>query len=187
MPYGEKMIRGKIKHYSRKTIFKGHCFDVVIDNVLWPNQKRMDRDLILHPGISVIVPQKDERYLILIRQYRYGASKVLWEVPAGTIGQAESPLACAKREIEEEIGFRAKKWKRLVSCFASPGFNTEIINCFLATGLVATHLRLEEDEVLETRIVSIPEVKTMIAKRQICDAKSLVALFYFFLQREKVR
>ena len=72
---------------------------------MWPTNKKLSRDLILHPGISVIVPQLDKTHLVLIRQYRYGAGKVLWEIPAGTVDRGESALHCAKREIEEEIGY----------------------------------------------------------------------------------
>ncbi len=161
-------------------MFRGYCFDVVVDDVHWPNRKRLNRDLILHRGISVIVPMLDRNHLILIRQYRYGAGKTLWEIPAGTMGKNESALACAKREIEEEIGYRAKAWKKLTACFASPGFSTEVIHCFLASNLAKTQPNLDDDEILETKTVSMENVRSMIHRRKICDAKSLVALFYFF-------
>ncbi len=175
------MVKEKTKRYSRKKIFKGYCFDVVVDHVKWPNQKRLSRDLIIHPGISVIVPLLDRYHIILVHQYRYGAGQNLWEIPAGTIDKGESALACAKREIEEEIGYRAGTWKKLASCFASPGFNTEIINCFLASDLKKTNANLEDDEILQAKVFSVKEVERMISKRQIEDAKSLVALFYFLM------
>ena len=178
------MINHKTQLFSRKKIFKGYCFDVVVDDVRWPNHKRLNRDLILHHGISVIVPLLDRGHLILIRQYRYGARQVLWEIPAGTLDKDESALDCAKREIQEEIGYRAKKWKKLTACFASPGFSTERIHCFLASNLVRTKPDLEDDEILQTKIVSIPDVRSMIQRRKICDAKSLVALFYFLNGKE---
>ena len=170
-----------IKRFSRKTVFKGYCFDLVVDKVLWPNRTKLNRDLIVHPGISVVVPLLDRNHMILLRQYRYGAKSVLWEIPAGTIGRRESALVCAKRELEEEIGYRAEKWKKLAFCFASPGFNTEIINCFAASELVKTKASLEDDEVLSVKVVSIEDVKKMIRTRKIKDAKSLVALFYFLM------
>ena len=176
--------KSSLKRFSRKKIFQGYCFDVVRDDVIWPNQKRINRDLILHPGISVILPVLDSKHLILIRQYRYGAGKSLWEIPAGTIDGKETPLACAKREIEEEIGYRAGKWKKITECFASPGFNTERIHCFMASGLKKTQACLEEDEILEMKVFSCREVERMIRKKQICDAKSLVPLLYFFLERK---
>lgn len=176
------MIHDKTRRFSRKKMFRGYCFDVVVDDVQWPNGKRLRRDLLLHDGISVIIPLLDPNHVILIRQYRYGARQILWEIPAGTIDKNESPLACAKREIEEEIGFRAKRWEKLTSCFASPGFSTEIIHCFLASQLTKTKPCLEDDEILETKIVSLKNLKSMIHRRQIRDAKSLVSLFYFLAE-----
>ncbi len=172
-----------IKRYSRKKIFNGYCFDVVIDKVLWPNQKRLHRDLIIHPGISVVIPQLDANHLILIEQYRYGAGGRLWEIPAGTIDKGETPLQCAAREIQEEIGYKARKVTKLTSCFASPGFSTEIIHCFVATDLVKTQTALEDDEILRMKIFSLAEVKKMLRARKIRDAKTLVPLLYYFGER----
>ncbi len=176
-------IKQKTKRYSRKNIYSGYCFDLVVDDVLWPNQKRLKRDLIIHPGISVIVPLVDKNHVILIRQFRYGAGRILWEIPAGTIDGGESALSCAKREIEEEIGFRARQWKKITSFFASPGFNTEIIHVFLASGLYKTKSRLEDDELLEAHIFSLKEAVRMVKTCKIRDAKSLVPLFYFLAER----
>ncbi len=175
----------KAKLLKRKKVFEGYCFNVVIDDVVWPNRKRLKRDLILHPGISVIVPLLDQSHMILLRQYRYGAKKVLWELPAGTIDQPESALSCAKRELEEEIGYSAGQWQKIANCFASPGFNTEVINCFVAAKLKKTSTRLEDDEILIPKVIPIREVKQMVSEGKIQDAKSLVALFHFFDGRSK--
>lgn len=177
------MLSKKTKRLSRKKIYAGYAFDVVVDRVVWPNGRTYSRDLILHGGITVIVPFLDKDHLVLLRQYRYGAQDILWEIPAGTIGKGERPLACAKREIVEETGYRAAKWKKIASFFASPGFNTEKIHAFEAHGLSEGESELEEDEVLETRIVSLKETARLIKARKICDAKSLVPLFYTLAQR----
>lgn len=171
------------KRLSRKKIHSGYAYDIVVDKVVWPNGKTYSRDLILHGGITVIVPFLDNKHLVLLRQYRYGAGKTLWEIPAGTLHKGEKPLACAKREIIEETGYRAAKWKKITSFFASPGFNTEEIHAFEAHGLTAGKAALEEDEVLETKIVSLKETAQLIKRRQICDAKSLVPLFYVLSER----
>lgn len=177
------MLSKKVKRLARKKIYSGYSYDVVVDRVMWPNGRTYSRDLIVHGGISVIVPFLDKDHLILLRQYRYGAQDILWEIPAGTIGKEESPLACAKREIAEETGYRASRWKKIASFFASPGFNTEEIHAFEAHGLSEGKLSLEEDEVLETRIVSLKETVRLIKSRQIRDAKSLVPLFYSLTER----
>ncbi len=175
----------KIKRLSRKKIAKGYCFEMVTDRVVWPNRKVLKRDLIIHGGISVIVPVVDKKNLILIRQFRYGVAGYIWEAPAGTIAKNETPLACAKREISEEIGYKAKTWKKLGRCFTSPGYNTEIIHCFAASRLKETQTQLEEDEVLRAEIFSMDEVKQMINSKKIQDAKTLLALSYFFAGKNK--
>jgi ADP-ribose pyrophosphatase len=175
--------RCMLKRFSRQTIYKGYCFDLVRDAVLWPNGLKLDRDLIVHPGVSVVIPVIDNHHLILVHQYRYGARKKLWEIPAGTICKRETPLKCAKREMEEEIGYRAKKWKKILTVYPSPGFNTEIIHCYKAYNLKKTMTNLEDDEILTDKIFSMREVKKMIRQKKIQDAKSLIPLFYFF--REK--
>ena len=177
------MLKNKAKLLSRKKVMSGYCFDAVNDHVLWPNGKRLKRDLILHPGITVIVPVLDANHLILLRQYRYGAGEVLWEIPAGTIDGRESPLACAKREIQEEIGYKAWRWEKIISFYPCPGFSTEIIHAFAARNLIKTKAALEEDEILEPHVVSLKEVHRMILAKKIRDAKSLVPLFYFLKER----
>ncbi|HTL48791.1 MAG TPA: NUDIX hydrolase [Verrucomicrobiae bacterium] len=171
----------KARRLSRKKIYRGYCFDVFLDRVVWPNGQTLDRDLLVHRhDISVMVPVLDRSRLILIRQYRYGAEKYLWEIPAGTIGPKESALACAKRELVEEIGYAAKRWKKLAAVYASPGFNTELIHCFAAEGLVQKKIAHESDEIIQARVFTRAQVKAMIRSREIQDAKTLLALFYFF-------
>ena len=173
-------MRKKAKFLSRKKVYKGYCFDAVEDQVIWPNGKELGRSLIMHPGISVMVPILEVNRIILLKQYRYGAGRVLWEVPAGTISPGETPLQCAKREIVEETGFKASRWKKLASCYTSPGYNTEVIHCFTASQLCESQASLEEDEVLEVEVIAVQEVKNMIKEGKIQDAKSLVALFSYF-------
>lgn len=169
------------KRRKREKIYSAYSFDVVKDHVRWPNGQDLDRDLIVHRhNISVFVPILGRDKIILIRQFRYGAGQYLWELPAGTIGRGESPLSCAKREIVEEVGYQARRWKKLAECFTSPGYNTETIHCFAASELVLRKSALEEDEILEPKIFSITEVREMVRKKNIVDTKSLISLFYFF-------
>src|SRR3989338_1966797 len=156
-----------IKRFSRKRIYKGYCFDVVRDTVRWPNGLKLDRDLIIHTGVAVMIPVVDQKHIILIRQFRYGAGKSLWEIPAGTIHPNETPPACAKREMEEEIGYRATKWKKITTVYPSPGFNTEIIHCYAAYGLRKTKTNREEDEILNARVFSLEKLRNMIRQKEI--------------------
>lgn len=158
---------------------EGYCFEVVADQVIWPNGKKVKRSLIIHPGISVMVPVLDTVRLILIKQYRYGSKNLLWELPAGTINPGETPLQCAKREIEEEIGYKAKRLEKMISCYSSPHFSTEIVHCFVATDLIKTKINLDDDEIIEAKVFPVKKVKDMINGGKIQDAKTLVALFYY--------
>lgn len=171
----------------RRSVYEGYCFRVVSDTVIWPNQLRLERSLILHPGISVMVPVVDKKHIILIRQYRYGAKSYLWEVPAGTIAPPESALTCAKRELQEEIGYKAGRWKALGACFTSPGYNTERIHCFAAYELERTRTRLEKDELIEPQVVSHERVKAMLQNGNLIDAKSFIALSYFFRFQNRLK
>ena len=169
----------RIQLLRRKKMYKGYCFEVVDDQVIWPNGKKVKRSLIIHPGISVMVPVLDTNQLILIKQYRYGSKNLLWELPAGTINPGETPLQCAKREIEEEIGYKAKRLEKMISCYSSPHFSTEIVHCFVATDLIKTKINLDDDEIIEAKVFPVKKVKDMINGGKIQDAKTLVALFYY--------
>ena len=169
-----------MKLLNRKNIYKGYCFDLFEDHVVWVNGKKLDRVLIQHPGISVMLPLLDSDRLILVNQYRYGADANLWELPAGTINVGEEPLHCAQRELEEEIGYQAKNWKPIVSCYSSPHYSSEMIHAFVAEDLVETETNLDDDEVIEVRIFTRDEVKEMIRSHQIIDAKTLVTLLSYF-------
>jgi|TARA_Y100000310_G_scaffold340879_1_gene438149 ADP-ribose pyrophosphatase len=169
----------KIQLLRREKMCEGYCFEVVADQVIWPNGKKVKRSLIIHPGISVMVPVLDTDRLILIKQYRYGSKNLLWELPAGTINPGETPLQCAKREIEEEIGYKAKRLEKMISCYSSPHFSTEIVHCFVATDLIKTKINLDDDEIIEAKVFPVKKVKDMINGGKIQDAKTLVALFYY--------
>jgi len=170
-----------IKRYKRQLIHQAQSYQVVEDDVLWVNNKRLKRDLIIHPGVSVMIPLIKENHIMLVRQYRYGINKYLWELPAGTITEGETPLQCAKREIEEEIGYCAKTWKKIIPFYPSPGFNSEIIHSFLATNLVKSKPNFDDDEIIQTKMFSFSQIKTMIMNKKIKDGKSLAPLMYFLM------
>ncbi|NQV16552.1 NUDIX hydrolase [bacterium] len=169
-----------MKLLNRTTIYKGYCFDLYEDQVIWVNRRELKRSLIKHSGISVMLPLLDSDRLILINQYRYGVQDNIWELPAGTINIDETPLECAQREIEEEIGYQAKNWKQIASCYSSPHFSTEIVHSFIAEDLIKTETNRDADEIIEMRTFSKQEVKQMLSDGQIRDAKTLVTLYTYF-------
>ncbi len=112
-------------------------------------------------------------------QYRHAASRYLWELPAGKLDPGEDPLAGAQRELEEETGYRAKKWKPLVEYYASPGFLGESMKVFIAEGLVPGEAHPEEDETIELRLVKLSEVLKLFEKGEILDGKTLSSVLLY--------
>jgi ADP-ribose pyrophosphatase len=188
---GSPELTETAKVISSEVVYKGPVFRVTKDKIVEPNGMKGVKDVIRHNGSAVILAvdnskSKKDPWIVIERQYRHAARQFLWELPAGTLDPGEDPLLGAQRELEEETGYRAKKWKPLVKYFASPGFLGEAMNVFLAEGLVAGHARPEEDEDIEFRLVKLSEIMKMIRKGVILDGKTLsCVLLYHELLRKK--
>ena len=179
-PAGEE----KAQLLSSEVVFSGPLFRVLRDRLIEPGGKEGIRDIIRHNGSVVILAldhgkHKKDPWIVVERQYRHAANQFLWELPAGKLEAGEDPLAGAKRELEEETGYTAKKWKPLVEYFASPGFLGESMKVFLAEGLVAGRPHPEEDEQIEIRLVRLSEVLKMIEKGAILDGKTLSSVLLY--------
>jgi ADP-ribose pyrophosphatase len=179
------------KVIGSEVVYEGPIFRVTRDKIIEPNGMEGVKDVIRHNGSAVILAvdnsrSKEDPWIVMERQYRHAARQFLWELPAGTLDPGEDPLAGAQRELEEETGYRAKKWKPLVKYFASPGFLAEAMNVFLAEGLMPGHARPEEDEDIEFRLVKLSEIMKMIRKGAILDGKTLscVLLYHELLRRK---
>ena len=140
--------------------------------------------MIRHNGSVVILAIDNSKsrknpWIVMERQYRHAANQFLWELPAGKIDAGEEPLAGAKRELAEETGYRAKKWRPLVEYYASPGFLGEAMKVFLAEGLEAGDAQPEEDEDIELRLVKLTDVLKMIEKGAIQDGKTLTSVLLY--------
>ena len=143
-----------------------------------------ERDVIRHNGSVVILAldsskNKKNPWIVIERQYRHAANQFLWELPAGKLEPGEDALAGAKRELAEETGYRAKKWKPLVEYYASPGFLGESMKVFVAEGLVAGDAHPEDDEQIEFRLVKLSDVLKMIEKGAILDGKTLTSVLLY--------
>ena len=185
-------VTGTAQVLSSEVVFDGRLFRVVRDRVIEPGGKEGVRDVVRHNGSAVILAvdnskSKKDPWIVMERQYRHAANRFLWEVPAGKLDAGEDPLAGAKRELEEETGYRAKKWTELVEYYASPGFLGESMKVFLAEGLVAGDARPEEDELIELRLVKLSELVATIEKGGIMDGKTLssVLLYARLLDRKR--
>lgn len=175
---------------SSEVVYSGSLFRVVQDKIIEPGGKKAVRDVVRHNGSAVILAvdnskDKKDPWIVMERQYRHAANRFLWELPAGKLEQGEDPLAGAQRELEEETGYRAKKWSPLLEYYASPGFLGETMNVFLAEGLIAGEARPEEDEEIEIRLVKLSEILKTIKKGGIMDGKTLSAVLLYARLNDK--
>ncbi|HTA79947.1 MAG TPA: NUDIX hydrolase [Terracidiphilus sp.] len=177
---------------SSEVVFEGPLFRVRHDKLIEPGGKHSERDVIRHNGSVVILAvdkskSKKDPWIVIERQYRHAANQFLWELPAGKLEAGEEPLAGAQRELEEETGYRAKKWRPLVEYYASPGFLGESMKVFLAEGLIPGEAHPEEDEQIELRLVKLTDVLKMIEKGAILDGKTLTSVLLYARQIAKKR
>jgi ADP-ribose pyrophosphatase len=166
---------------------RGHYLTFRIDTVERADGTRAKREVVGHPGAVAILAIDPEDRVLMVRQYRSPAGRVLLEVPAGTLdvdpatGAIEDHAVAARRELEEETGHRAGSWRLLTSFWTAPGFATELMHLYLATDLVPAHedrLGPDEDERLELERLPWPEALAAAERGEIADAKSLVALLW---------
>lgn len=166
-------------HYSllsSEQIYKGRVFSLRRDEVRLPDGKAMTLDIIAHGGAATLVPVDAEKRIWFVRQYRHASGEVLLELPAGTIDPGESAEACAAREIREEIGMAAASLQKIGEFFLAPGYSTEFMHVFLATGLTPGARPHDDDEFLEVTAMPVAEAYAMASNGAIRDAKTLAAL-----------
>lgn len=176
---------------SSEVVYQGPLFRVLHDKLIEPGGKPSERDVIRHHGSVVILAidnskSKKNPWIVIERQYRHAANQFLWELPAGKLEPGEDPLAGAQRELAEETGYHAMKWKPLIEYYASPGFLGEAMKVFTAEGLVAGDAHPEADEEIDFRLVKLSDVLKMIEKGAIQDGKTLTSvLLYAHLHSRK--
>lgn len=161
---------------SRKRVYEGKILNIELDQVTLPNGHTMELEMIHHPGAAAVVPILEGGNVVMIFQYRYAAGGYIYEIPAGKLHPGEDPLECAKRELEEETGYQAKKFQPLLSFLTTPGFCDEIIHIYLAESLTSGAQQLEESEVLEVRKIPLVKTLDMIKNGLIKDGKTIIGL-----------
>jgi len=181
------MPKAKARVLSSREVYRGPVFWVTTDHVLEPGGVRARRDVVRHSG-SVVILAVDESgsvpRVLLERQYRHAAQSYLWELPAGRIDEGESKLEAARRELLEETGYTAGKWKCILRFYASPGFVAETMNVYLARGLRPGPAQPEDDERIYKRMVPLVTAVRMIMRGSIRDGKTIAGLFWLSHQRK---
>ncbi len=148
------------------------------ERVTLPNGRTVELDIVHHPGASAVVPFETEERVLLIRQHRHATGGTIWEVPAGKLDPGDTPLRCAARELEEEVGRRAGRIEELGWIWTTPGFTDEKIHLFAAHDLAPIPTRHEDDEVIEVVSMPLGEALGMVWSGELRDAKSALALVY---------
>ena len=164
-----------MKIISSKQVYDCGLFRVTEDVAVDQKTKfKIKRSVVRHIGSAVMMAVDEKKRILLVRQYRLPAEKRLWELPAGRLDPGEKPLQAAKRELKEETGYKAAKWTKLASYFASPGFVQERMTIFLAEDLTEGEATPMDDEQIEARWFKRKELAKMIADGEIEDGKTLI-------------
>ena len=161
----------------RKKVFEGRVFKVFKSRKRLPNGRETLLDEIEHPGAALVIPFVENK-VVFIRQYRGVIGKYIWELPAGTLSEGETPYACAKRELEEETGYAAKALKKIGEIYTTPGFCNEKIHIFKAECRRGPGVKLDDDEVIKTKHLAPVEIRRMFKNGKIKDSKTISALSF---------
>ncbi len=163
---------------SHARVFDGKVFGVDRDRVRMPNGREVTVDVVRHPKSVVLIPVPEPGHVVLVRQYRYAVNASLWELPAGSADEGESPEQAARRECHEEIGQVPGTVVRLASLFPTPGYCDEEMVFFRLSSLEepAEAAAVDEDEDIETRTFELREARDMIRRGEITDMKTVAGL-----------
>jgi len=161
-----------------EVVYDGKFLKVERDKIHLPDGSTSHREFFRHPGAVVILPLLPDGRVLLERQFRYPNAQVFIEFPAGKIDPGEEHLACAKRELEEETGYTAGKWRFVCTIHNAIAYSDEHLEIFLAEDLVAGEQKLDQGEFLETFTATVPELLEMVKRGEITDVKTIIGTFW---------
>jgi len=169
-------------HHVKKKIYEGKVLSLSIYTIP-VNKRRVTREVIEHRGAAAILAI-DKGRILLVKQHRFPQGYVL-EIPAGTLEKGEKPRKCAFRELKEETGYEAKKMVPLIKYYPSIGYNTELIHCFVASGLKkSSKLKLDADEIISVVKIDFNKALRMILSGKIVDSKTICAVLTYAMKKK---
>jgi ADP-ribose pyrophosphatase len=164
------------KILSQELAFKGKHVQVRLDRILDTAGNTTTLEIVVHPGAVCVVPLLDNGEVVLVRQYRHATGTRLLEICAGGLNPGEDPMDAARRELEEETGYRAGKLVERARFWTTPGFTTEFMYLYEATDLKKTQTNPDADEIIDVEIATQQECLRMVDDGRIQDAKSILGL-----------
>lgn len=168
---------------STERLYTGRVINLDLDTVRFPNDSTGQLEMVRHPGASAVIPFLDDPAdadprVLLIRQFRHAADGFIWEIPAGRLDGGEAPERCARRELQEETGYSAERFRHLTTIYTTPGFTDERIHLFAAAELKEGSHHREADEFLEVHPLRWSRVLEMARQGEIQDGKTLAAVLF---------
>lgn len=173
------------KTIEREVIYQGKIFDVEKHVVSLPNGNTSVRELVYHNGAVAVLVIDESDNIVMVEQYRKAFESMSLEIPAGKLEKGEEPMASAERELEEETGYTAESLEKIFSFYGAPGFCSERVDVFVAKGLSAGEMNLDEDEFLNVKRYSFDEAVALLDRGIITDAKTIMAIQWWQLNRLK--
>ena len=174
------MAETSVKKVRSKVIYRGRVATLSLDTFRKPSGEAYLRETIQHPPSVVILPVLDDGRVVLIRQFRHAVNGIIYEIPAGTREPGEPALACAKRELMEETGYSATRWKRLCEFYPAPGISTERMDLFVARGLkkLKKRIPMDKDEQITVHPAPPRRALELVRKNKIIDAKTIIGILW---------
>lgn len=171
MATGFKLVR-------KEVLLRSRVFSIRHETWRGPGGRVFERDTVAHPGAVAVLPFDARGRVLMLRQFRPPVNAWVLEIPAGTLEAGEPPWACAKRELIEETGFAARRWRKLGAIYNAPGYSSEVIHLYRAWDLRPAHGEQDADEHIELEVMTLNEVRRAVRGGKIVDAKTLSALLY---------
>ena len=176
----------KAKINQSNELYRGRIFSFITEDVTLPNDSRTEMAFVHHPGSTAVVPMLDGNTVIMELQYRHPLRDYLLEIPAGTIDPGESPLECAKRELEEETGYVAAELIEMGQVHILPAYSNEKIYVYLARGLTSSKQNLDQDEIIKVVSYPLEQALKMVWEGRITDALTILSIqrAWFYLKHK---
>jgi ADP-ribose pyrophosphatase len=159
--------------------FRGRKIQAGTETMQLPDGRRVERDIVIHPGAVAILPVVDDDHVCLLENQRFIVGETLWEIPAGTLEVGENPDHAAVRELAEETGYQAAQWQKLTVFYPSPGILSEKTHLYVAQELTPGPMHPEPGEQLTPQVVKWTEALSWALEGKIHDAKTLVAVLWW--------